>query len=157
MNPPPGAPYHAERDGFIVSADPARIDAGAVERLLSTAYWASGRSQSTIRESLRNSRCFGLYDARSGRQAGFMRVVTDYATFAWLCDVIIEEGLRGKGLGTWMLEFVLNDPEMQSVTRWILATGDAHALYARFGFTPMAKPDVWMERILSKTDCTQPS
>ena len=86
-----------------------------------------------------------------------MRVVTDYATFAWLCDVIIEEGLRGKGFGTWMLEFVLNDPEMQSVTRWILATGDAHALYARFGFTPMAKPDVWMERILSKTDCTQPS
>ena len=86
-----------------------------------------------------------------------MRVVTDYATFAWLCDVIIEEDLRGNGLGAWMLEIVLNDPEMRSVKRWLLATSDAHSLYARFGFTPMAKPDVWMERILSKTDCTQPS
>jgi N-acetylglutamate synthase-like GNAT family acetyltransferase len=144
-----------ERDGFLISTDPRRLDLDAIERLLRGSYWAAGRSRESIEHSVQHSRCFGLYDTRANRQIGLARVVTDFATFAWLCDVIVEEQYRGKGLGTWMLESVLSDPRLRDVTRWILATLDAHALYERLGFTPMARPDRWMERIQSKSDCTQ--
>lgn len=88
---------------------------------------------------------------RSGRQVGLTRVVSDYATFAWLCDVIIEKEYRGRGLGTWMMAVVLGDPNVCHVSRWILATSDAHKLYDRYGFTPLAHADRWMERLRSKT------
>ena len=94
---------------------------------------------------MRNSRCFGLYDASNGRQIGLTRVVTDYATFAWVCDVIVDEECRGNGLGVWMMETVLADPQLRGVRRWTLATRNAHRLYARFGFIPLAKPGNWME------------
>ncbi|MGA2758736.1 MAG: GNAT family N-acetyltransferase [Candidatus Cybelea sp.] len=136
-----------QRDGFFISTDPARLDLDAIERLLGSAYWASQRSRAATDVAVKNSLCFGLYEARSGRQIGMSRVVTDYSTFAWLCDVIIEEEHRGKGLGTWMIEAVLADPRVIHVGRWILATSDAHRLYERFGFTPMAHADRWMERV----------
>jgi predicted N-acetyltransferase YhbS len=134
------------RDGFFISTDPARLDLDAIERLLRSTYWASERSRVSIELGVKNSLCFGLYDEHSGRQIGLTRVVTDYSTFAWLCDVIVQEEHRGKGLGKWMMEVVLADPNLSHVGRWILATSDAHRLYERFGFTPMAHADCWMER-----------
>jgi len=153
MPAPP--PFEVERDGFLISTDRARIDFDAVERLLRGSHWASERSRAAIEHSVENSRCFGLYDAATGRQIGLSRVVTDYATFAWLCDVIVDDAYRGKGLGAWIVEILLVDPALRDVRRWILATLDAHGLYERYGFTAMARPERWMERILSKTDCTQ--
>ncbi|MGC1381422.1 MAG: GNAT family N-acetyltransferase [Candidatus Baltobacteraceae bacterium] len=146
---------NVERDGFLISTEPARLDLDAVERLLRGSYWAAERSRNSIERSVRHALCFGLYEIASGRQIGLTRVVTDYVTFAWICDVVIEEKYRGKGLGTWMMESLFSCPEIRDVGRWILATRDAHGLYERYGFTPMARPDRWMERIRSKTDCTQ--
>jgi GNAT superfamily N-acetyltransferase len=143
------------RDGFVISTDPARLDIGAIERLLRSSYWASERSRASIEVSISNSLCFGLYEVRSGRQVGLTRVVSDYATFAWLCDVIVDKEYRGRGLGTWMMAVVLGDPSVRHVSRWILATSDAHGLYDRYGFTPLGHADRWMERIRSITDGTQ--
>jgi GNAT superfamily N-acetyltransferase len=136
-----------QRDGFLISTDPERLDLDAIERLLRSAYWASERSRAATELAVKNSLCFGLYDSQSGRQIGLTRVVTDYSTFAWLCDVIVEEEHRGKGLGKWMLEEVLADTRLRHVSRWMLATSDAHHLYERYGFTPMAHADRWMERV----------
>jgi GNAT superfamily N-acetyltransferase len=149
------SPSETGRHGFVISTDPTRLDVDAIERLLRSSYWASERSRASIELSLRNSLCFGLYEVRSERQIGLARIVSDYATFAWLCDVIIEKEYRGRGLGTWMMAVVLGDPNVSHVGRWILATSDAHKLYERYGFTPLAHADRWMERIQSKTDCTQ--
>jgi GNAT superfamily N-acetyltransferase len=137
----------SQRDDFIISTDPARLDVDAIERLLQSSYWASERSRASTELAVKNSLCFGLYELRSGRQIGLTRVVTDHATFAWLCDVIVEEEHRGKGLGKWMMEVVLADPRLRHVSRWILATSDAHHLYERYGFTRMAHADRWMERV----------
>jgi GNAT superfamily N-acetyltransferase len=136
-----------QRDEFLISTDPERLDLDAIERLLRSAYWASERSRAATELAVKNSLCFGLYDSQSGRQIGLTRVVTDYSTFAWLCDVIVEEEHRGKGLGKWMLEEVLADTRLRHVSRWMLATSDAHHLYERYGFTPMAHADRWMERV----------
>ena len=149
------SPSETKRHGFVISTDPARLDLDAIERLLRNSYWASERSRASIELSIRSSLCFGLYEVRSGRQIGLTRIVSDYATFAWLCDVIIEKEYRGKGLGTWMMAVVLGDPNVCHVSRWILATSDAHKLYDRYGFAPLAHADRWMERIRSKTDCTR--
>jgi GNAT superfamily N-acetyltransferase len=148
-----GMMTEVEREGFLISADPARLDLDAIERLLRTSYWAADRPRDAIERSVRNSLCFGLYDLRNGRQIGFTRAVTDYATFAWLCDVIVDEAYRSRGLGKWMLETIFSDPGLASIGRWILATLDAEKLYARYGFSSLARADRWMERILSKTDC----
>jgi GNAT superfamily N-acetyltransferase len=137
----------SQRDDFIISTDPARLDLDAIDRLLRGSYWASERSGASTELALKNSLCFGLYEVRSGRQIGLSRVVTDYSTFAWLCDVIVEAEHRGKGLGKWMMEVVLADPRLCHVSRWILATSDAHSLYERYGFTRMAHAERWMERV----------
>jgi GNAT superfamily N-acetyltransferase len=144
-----------ERDGFLISTDPARLNLDAIERLLRSSYWAADRPRDAIERSVRNSLCFGLYDLRNGNQIGFTRAVTDYATFAWLCDVIVDEAYRSRGLGKWMMETIFLDPALAGIGRWILATLDAEKLYGRYGFTSLARAERWMERILSKTDCTQ--
>ena len=133
------------RDGFEISTDPARLDLDAVERLMRTSYWAGERSREAIEVSARNSRCYGLYDLATSELIGFTRVVTDYSTFAWICDVIVDAAFRGNGLGVWMMETVLADPQLSGVRRWTLATRNAHSLYARFGFNPLKHPDNWME------------
>ncbi|HZV76346.1 MAG TPA: GNAT family N-acetyltransferase [Candidatus Babeliales bacterium] len=138
---------NVERDGFIISSDPGRFDFGAIERLLRSSYWAGERSRQVIELSIKNSLCFGLYRAGDGKQIGFTRVVTDSATFAWICDVIVDPAYRGRGLGSWMMGHVLSDPDLRCVRRWILATRDAHDFYAVHGFTPLANPDRWMERV----------
>ena len=127
-------------DGYSISDDPARLDRDVVHGYLSgESYWARGRRREITDRSIDHSLCLGAY-APGGTQAGFARAVSDRATFAWLCDVFVLEPHRGRGLGVWLAESALGHPELASVSRWWLATEDAHALYARLGFTAYADP-----------------
>lgn len=128
---------------YAISTDTARIDVDAVADYLSRSYWAAGRSREQIERSLAHSICFGLY--HDGRQVGFARVISDHATFAYLCDVYVLEAHRGNGLGKWLVDVVLAHPELQGLRRWMLATRDAHELYRQFGFAELSNPDRWME------------
>ena len=112
-------------------------------QFLRTAYWSPGIERDVVNRGIDNSLVFGLF-APEGQQAGFARVVTDWARFAWLADVFVLEPHRGKGLGVWLVETVVNDPQLASL-RIVLATADAHGLYERFGFGPV-EADRWMER-----------
>lgn len=135
------------RPPYTISTDPGRLDQEAIHRYLSTeSYWARGRSPDTVRAAIEHSLCFGLYDGE--KQAGFARVVTDHATFAWLCDVFVLETYRGQGLGKWLVECVVSHPELQAISRLMLATRDAHELYKNYGgFAPLQAPERWMERV----------
>lgn len=138
------SPYEVRKGPYLISTDAALIDLDAVERFLRASYWAAERTRAQIARSLRFSLAFGLYE--NGRQVGFARVVTDATDFAWLCDVFVDPALRGKSLGKWLVASVLAHPELQGLRRWILATNDAHGLYAQNGFAPLADPSRWMER-----------
>ena len=131
--------------GFEVSTDPARIDAGAVHRFLSTSYWAAGIPLEVVERSLRHSLCFGLH--QGAVQIDLARVVTDRATFAYLCDVYVLEAWRGRGLGRWLVRCVWSHPDLQGLRRRSLVTRDAHPLYAPSGFTALAHPDRHMEKL----------
>lgn len=131
-------------DGYLISDEPARLDVAAIHGYLTRSYWAAGIPREIVERSVRNSLCLGLYTA-AGEQVGLVRIVTDYATYAWLCDVYVLEAQRGRGLSKAMLRAVLAHPELQSVRRFTLATRDAHGLYARFGFKPLAMPEAHME------------
>lgn len=132
------------RDGrYRISTDPTLLDLDAIHAFLSTAYWSPGVPRETVERSIRNSLAFGLYDG--DRQAGFARVVTDRATFAYLADVFVLPPYQGRGLGTWLIETVLAHPDLQGVRRWLLATKDAHELYRTHGFTELRWPERFME------------
>ncbi|HEX6873552.1 MAG TPA: GNAT family N-acetyltransferase [Micromonosporaceae bacterium] len=132
-------------DGYEIDSTTSRIDQAKVFEWLSTdAYWAYGRPAEMVARSIRNSLCYGVYDP-GGKQVGFARVVTDEATFAWLCDVYIGPDHRGKGLGTWLAQTVHDDVTARGVPRIMLATADAHEVYAKVGFVPLADPGRWME------------
>jgi GNAT superfamily N-acetyltransferase len=133
------------RDQFTISTDPARLDVDAITDMLSRAYWAQGRTREMIARYLKHSLAFGLYDG--SRQIGLVRVISDYTTFAWLCDVFIHEDYRGQGLGKWLMETVHSHPDLQGLKRWMLATNDAHGLYSQFGWVPLEPPGRWMMRI----------
>jgi GNAT superfamily N-acetyltransferase len=120
-----------QRDEYSLTDDRSRLDLDATCALLHATYWAAGRSRELIEKSIRHSVCLGLF--HSGRQVGFVRAVTDYATFSWICDVIVAPEHRGHGLGKWMVERVLAHPELQTTTQ-VLRTRDAHTLYEQFGF-----------------------
>lgn len=128
---------------FTISTDPARLDMDAIHAYLTRSYWAAGISRELVQRSIENSLCFGLFEG--ARQVGFARVITDRATFAYLCDVYVLEEQRGAGLGRWLMEAVMSHPEVQGLRRWLLMTRDAHGLYAQQGFTPLAKPESAME------------
>ncbi len=131
--------------GYEISTDPARIDVDRLHRWLSEhAYWARGRSLDVVQRSLAGSANFGLYRV-DGVMVGFARAVTDLATFAWLCDVYLEPAERGKGLGTWLVTTVRDHLHSHGVYRILLATWDAHDVYRRLGFTPLGKPDDYLE------------
>lgn len=123
------------RDGYCISTDAARLDREAIWRFLQTTYWSPGIERDVVERGIDNSLVFGLF-AADGEQAGFARVVTDLARFAWLADVFVLEAHRGKGLGVWLVETVVDDRRLSSL-RIVLATADAHALYERFGFRPV--------------------
>jgi GNAT superfamily N-acetyltransferase len=138
-------------DGYTISTDASLLDFEIIHGYLSgKTYWAAGRSMETVKLSVKNSFCFGMYDA-AGRQAGFARVVTDYATFGWLCDLFILDEHQGKGLGKWLVQTIVSHPDLRALKRLQLATRDAHELYGRYGgFTPLAAPELWMERVRDK-------
>ncbi len=132
------------RGEYTISTDAARIDFAAVHNFLCSSYWAQNIPAEVARRSIENSLCFGLYEAK--RQIGFARVVTDHATFAYLCDVFVVEECRGRSLSKWLLETILAHPELQNLRRWLLATADAHELYRKFGFVALKTPSNFMER-----------
>ncbi len=138
--------YERRKPPYLLTTDRAHISLDTVESFLRRSYWAAERSRDRIARTLETSLCFIAIDERDGHAAAFARVVTDYADFAWLCDVFVEPDVRGNGVGKWMVECVLAHPELQGLRRMILATSSAHSLYARYGFTPLAKPELWMER-----------
>jgi GNAT superfamily N-acetyltransferase len=132
-------------DGYEISTDPALLDAALIHQWLSQdAYWALGRTREKQDRAIAGSLNFGVYRSASGAQAGYARVVTDYATFGWLCDVYIARADRGKGLGTVLAASVRDRLAPYGVRRILLATADAHGVYARVGFEPLAEPGKWM-------------
>jgi len=141
----PGLPaFRARRGEFHISTAPALLDVPLIhEFLCRRSYWAAGIPLEVVRRSLDNSLCFGLY--AGGQQVGFARVVTDRATFAWLADVFVLEEYRGRGLSKWLVEVVLGYPELQGLRRFLLGTRDAHGLYRRYGFAPLADPGRFLE------------
>lgn len=133
------------RGEYTISDDRARLDIKLIQKFLSTeSYWAAGRSVERVQRSVDNSLSFGVY--RGDEQIGFARVVTDYATFAWLADVFVLEDSRGRGLAKWLVEVIIAHPQLQGFRRWVLATKDAHELYRRYGFRELHRPERWMER-----------
>ncbi|GAA3397567.1 GNAT family N-acetyltransferase [Streptomyces roseoviridis] len=130
---------------YEISADPARIDAARVHHWLSTdSYWAAGRPRKTQDRAIAGSLNFGAYDRTTGEMAAYARVVTDYATFAWLCDVYVDRPARGGGLGTALVTAVRDHLEPYGLRRIALATADAHGVYEKVGFAPLQNPDNWM-------------
>lgn len=128
-----------------ISTDPARLDLAAIHEYLGRrSYWAEGRSREIVARSIEHSLNFGAYDG--GRQVGFARVVTDRATFAYLCDVFVIEGHRSRGVGKRLMEAVMAHPDLQGLRRFQLVTRDAHELYRRYGFAALAEPSKHMER-----------
>ncbi len=132
-------------DSYVISDDPTRLDITAIHAYLTRSYWSPGIPREVVERAVRNSLCIGLY-AATGEQVGLVRVVTDEASFAWLCDVYVLEAHRGRGLSKAMMRMVMSHPRLQTVRRLTLATRDAHGLYAQFGFQPVAKPESQMER-----------
>jgi GNAT superfamily N-acetyltransferase len=128
-----------------VTTDPGRLDVATIHAFLSRSYWAEGIPEEVVRRSLRGSLSFGLLDG--DRQLGFARAVTDRATFAYLADVFVLQSHRGRGLATWLLECVQAHPDLQGLRRWSLVTKDAHGLYEKLGFRPLALPERHMERV----------
>ncbi|OLE54359.1 MAG: GNAT family N-acetyltransferase [Acidobacteria bacterium 13_1_20CM_3_53_8] len=137
--------YELHRGEYLISTEPARLDIEFIHNYLSTqTYWATGRPLNVVKRSIENSLPFGLYHEE--KQIGFGRVVTDYATFAWIADVFVLDEYRGQGLGKWLMEAMVSHPDLQGFRRWVLATKDAHGLYHRFGFMELKRPERWMER-----------
>jgi GNAT superfamily N-acetyltransferase len=144
-------PVEWTRDGYLISTDPARLDRELVHRFLrDEAYWSPGISREVVDRSIDGSLNFGLYDGDD--QVGFARMVTDRATFAYLGDVFVLPSHRGRGLGTWLVETALDHPELQGLRNVMLGTDDAHELYARFGFQPIAGSERWMARSRAPED-----
>lgn len=132
------------KDEFCISTHKAKLDVDAIHHFLSTkAYWCLNIPKERVDASIQNSLCFGVY--YHDKQIGFARIISDYATIAYLGDVYILEEYRGNGLSKWLMETIMGHPALQGLRRWILLTGDAHGLYRQFGWTDIADPTKWME------------
>jgi GNAT superfamily N-acetyltransferase len=131
------------RGQYSITTDREALDIEAVHAYLSRSFWAEGIPKETVAKSIEHSLCFGLFDGAA--QVGFARVVTDRATFAYLCDVYVLEPHRGRGLGKWLIEVVMSHPDLQGLRRFQLVTRDAHGLYRRHGFREPANPERYME------------
>ena len=131
------------KDNIQINTDKQKMDIDFIHAFLTLSYWAEGISKETIKKSIEGSMCFGIFD--EGKQIGFARMITDKATFAYLADVFIDENYRGKGLSKQLMEAIMAHPDLQGLRRILLATRDAHSLYAQFGFTPLNNVDRWMQ------------
>lgn len=131
------------RGEFVVSTDRARLDVDVIHAFLTDCYWAKGIPKEVVARSIEHSLCFGIY--RGDRQAGFARVISDYATFAYIADVFVLEEYRGHGLGKWLMQCITQHPRLQGLRRWSLVTRDAHGLYEQYGFRELQAPARWME------------
>lgn len=141
--------FERRRDGIVITTDPAKLDLDEIFEFLNRkAYWSLGIPRDVVEKAVQRSLCFGMLDG--DEQVGFARMVTDGATFAWLCDVYVVESHRGRGLGDWLVATALEHPELQGLRRIVLATRDAHGLYARHGFETLPQPERWM--IVAKPD-----
>lgn len=145
--------FEREHDGFLISTNQRRVDVEVVHEFLTHSYWAAGISRELVARSIENSLCFGIY--RGDRQVGFARVISDYATFAYLADVFVLEESRGKGLSKFLMQCIVEHPSLQGLRRWVLGTRDAHGLYAQFGFKPLHSPEIFME--IHNRDVYRPS
>jgi GNAT superfamily N-acetyltransferase len=128
---------------YEISTDPARIDVAMIHEFLTNSYWAKGIPAEAVRLSIEKSIPFGVYHGQ--QQVGFARIISDLATFAYLADVFILPSHRGRGLSLWLMKCIVSHPDLQGLRRWMLATKDAHGLYAKFGFAPVKSPESWME------------
>ncbi len=132
------------KKGFLVSTDNSMLDINMIHHFLGQlSYWGKNISLQTVKTSIENSLCFGVYQQH--KQVGFARVITDFATFAYLCDVFILPDYRKNGLSKWLIQNIRNHPNLQKLRRLVLATADAHGLYEQFGFSRMKNQDRWME------------
>jgi GNAT superfamily N-acetyltransferase len=136
--------FEHRRNEFLVSTNPTRLDLDVIHGFLSSCYWAKGIPREIVARSIKHSLCFGVYDG-SGAQVGFARVISDFATYAYIADVFVLESHRGQGLGKLLMEGITQHPELQGLRRWSLSTLDAHGLYAQFGFTSLKWPERYME------------
>jgi GNAT superfamily N-acetyltransferase len=130
---------------FTISTDASRLQIDVIQSFLTNdSYWARERTLEQTSTAIENSICFGVY--LGDRQIGFARVVSDKATFAYLGDVFVLEEFRGRGLSKWLMQVVVEHPELQGLRRWVLATLDAHGLYEQFEFSGLRHPERWMEK-----------
>ena len=134
--------YH--RGEFLISTDRERLNLDVIYGFLTNCYWAKGIPREVVERSIRHALCFGIYDGK-GAQFGFARVISDFATVAYIGDVFVLETHRGRGLGKWLMQCIMQHPALQNLRRWILTTRDAHALYSQVGFAPVKFPERFME------------
>ena len=127
------------KENFRISTDKSKLEIKVIHDFLSRSYWSENIPVETVQKSIEGSLCFGVYE--NSRQIGFARMITDKATFAYLADVFIIENYRGQGLAKWLMNEIMNYPELQGLRRWLLATKDAHGLYLKSGFLPLDKPE----------------
>nr|WP_086938657.1 GNAT family N-acetyltransferase [Thaumasiovibrio occultus] len=130
--------------GYRISTDKKHLDIDVIYDFISASYWASGIPKHTLEKAISNSFCFGVYDSHDS-QVGFARLITDRATFAYLADVFVLENHRGKGLSKWLVESIVSHPELQGLRRIVLATRDAHGLYAQYGFQTIENQGMFMQ------------
>jgi GNAT superfamily N-acetyltransferase len=131
-------------DEFLFSTDKKKLNVDYIHNFLSQkSYWAQGIQKERVQLSIDNSLCFGIYHGQ--KQIGFARIITDYATIGYLGDVFVDEAYRGRGLSKMLMDFIFEIEALKQFRRMILLTSDAHALYARSGFKPLAKPENYME------------
>lgn len=135
--------FHVERAPYFITTDLTKFDLDTVWGWLRGSYWAAGVPRATVERALRNCLPFGIFEGP--RQIGVARVITDRATFAYLADVFVDEGSRGRGLSKWLMATIQGHPDLQGLRRFMLGTRDAHGLYAQFGFRPLAHPEIFME------------
>jgi ribosomal protein S18 acetylase RimI-like enzyme len=134
--------YEYHQGNYWISTDPARFDLGVIHGFLQHSYWSPGIPREIVAAAVRNSYCFGLFD--QDQQIGFLRVVTDFASVAYIADVFVLPHYRGQGLGTWLIECVTTCPPLHRVRNFLLATRDAHELYRKVGFETIQNPERWM-------------
>jgi GNAT superfamily N-acetyltransferase len=141
----PAAIVESRRGEFLISTDRARLDVDVIHNFLAnSSYWAREIPREVVARSIMHSLCFGIYDG-SGAQLGFARVISDFATYAYIADVFVLESHRGHGLGKFLMQCIVQHPALQGMRRWNLTTRDAHQLYAQVGFTPLKIPERYME------------